>query len=97
MRRREKIKLAKLCHAVLLEGIFADDPKHLEDAMISLELQTHKFVCEKRRKKNKNWGISRRKIADMLTAYQKSIERGESPAVASRKAFDADYYKRAEK
>jgi hypothetical protein len=88
MRRREKIRLAKLCYAVLLESLFADDPKHLEDAMIDLTIHSHKFVCEKRRGNHKNWGISRKKIADMLTAYQKSLERGESPALASRKAFD---------
>jgi hypothetical protein len=88
MRRREKIKLARLCHKVLLEGLFADDPKHLEDTMIELELQTHKFVCEKRRGNHKTWDISRKKIGDMLTAYQKSLKLGESPIVASRKAFD---------
>jgi hypothetical protein len=87
MRRREKIKLATLCYAVLLEGLFADNPKHLEDAMIDLTIHSHKFVCEKRHR-NKTWDISRRKIGDMLKAYQRSLERGESPATASKKAFD---------
>jgi len=81
MRRREKIKLATLCYAVLLEYLFSDE-KNLENAVIKLVIAANKRKCQP------SWGITRRKIADMLSTYQRSLERGESPATASKKAFD---------
>lgn len=93
MRRREKLRLARLLDRLLRECLFGSNADAVRDVLTEVHLLTENFMSEKKNSHHPRprtlWGHDQREIMKMVKAYLRVREAGGNLTQAAQAAFDA--------